>query len=130
VARVREQHDERGERQHEHGEVELGEMEHEPVDRRPWAVAAVRGDAVVAEDRGRRSAPCDLDRDHDERGGADDAVQRRERGETTRATALDPREDERRGQHRGDDRHRLRPRFEGQRTDSEEQHLSRARRPF
>ena len=130
MARVGEQHDERGERQHEHGEVELCKVQHEPVDRRPRPVAAVRGDAVVAENRRRRAPARNLGHDDDHRRRRDDPVQGRERLQPLRAPALDPREGQRCGEHRGDDCDRLCARLERDGDGGEEEQLPAARRPL
>ena len=116
MPRIRDEHDERREREHEDGEIELRDVKDDPFDRRPDVIPAVRGDAVVAEDRGRRMAARDFHDDDEHRCAADDPVQRRERLEPLRATALDPCEDDRRGEDGGDDRDRLCARDERERA--------------
>ena len=120
MARVRDKHDERGERQHPEIEVELRDVQYEPADRRPDVITAAAHCRVVAEHVRRRTAAHSLDSDHEHRAKRDEPVQRLERGERTRAPPLDPRQHERRREHGDDERDRLRTCFE--RNDAQREH--------
>ena len=129
MPRVRDEDDQRGEGHDPHVEVELGEMQDEPLQYRPEggsrrsrSSSSCRGCATASgrararrrrRERPRRprcrTAPC--------------------RPSSARPPALDPSQHERRRQHRQDERHRLRAGHEREHAQPEHRELPAERRP-